>query len=382
MLSAMTNGGRSMKLGSLFSGSGMFELAGALTGIEPVWNAEIDPHAVKVTDARLPHCKQLGSVTEVNGADVEPVDILTFGSPCQDLSIAGARAGIHDGTRSILFFEAIRIAKEMRDATANQFPRFLVWENVANALNINKGADFHAVLQEFVSINDPFCAVPRPPKCKWSPSGCIVGDGYSVAWRTYDTQFYGAPQRRKRVYIVCDLGSERAGEILFKPEGSRGNYPPEPQAVETASRYLDVSPHWRCAEGTTADGVIFDARGNGDGKISCTITGDHQNRITDYTAIVVQHYFDLQRFGQYGTGGVASTVLSRDYKYITDIIVEDQPENRVRRLTPAETARLQGFPEGWLDGVGLSDTAKYRICGNAVSLPCVLDIMGRIADEA
>lgn len=128
--------------------------------------------------------------------------------------------------------------------------------------------------------------------------------------------------------------------------------------------------------------MIFDARGNGDGKISCTITVDHQNRITDYTAIVVQHYFDLQRFGQYGTGGVASTVLSRDYKYITDIIVEDQPENRVRRLTPAETARLQGFPEGWLDGVGLSDTAKYRICGNAVSLPCVLDIMGRIADEA
>lgn len=149
-----------MKLGSLFSGSGGFELAGALNGVEPAWASEIEPFPIRVTKARFPNMKHLGSVTDVNGAEVEPVDIITFGSPCQDLSVAGKQAGIHDGQRSNLFFEAIRIIKEMRDATANKFPRFAVWENVPGAFSSNKGQDFQAVLQAFCGIwggARPYC---------------------------------------------------------------------------------------------------------------------------------------------------------------------------------------------------------------------------------
>jgi len=143
-----------MKLGSLFSGSGGFELAGMLNGIEPVWCSEIEPFCVRVEALRFPNCKQIGSVTDIDGGAIEPVDVITFGSPCQDLSIAGKQAGIHDGERSSLFFEAIRIIKEMRNATANVFPRFAVWENVPGAFSSNKGEDFRAVLEAFREISD------------------------------------------------------------------------------------------------------------------------------------------------------------------------------------------------------------------------------------
>ena len=149
-----------MKLGSLFDGSGGFPLAGALFGIEPVWASEIEPFPIKVTKERLPGMKHLGSVTEIDGGKIEPVDIITFGSPCQDLSVAGKQAGIHDGVRSNLFFEAIRIIKEMRNATADEFPRFAVWENVPGAFSSNKGEDFRAVLQAFCEIRgglQPYC---------------------------------------------------------------------------------------------------------------------------------------------------------------------------------------------------------------------------------
>lgn len=149
-----------LRLGSLFSGSGGFELAGVLHGIEPVWASEIEPFPIRVTKNRFPNMKHLGSVTDVNGAEVEPVDIITFGSPCQDLSVAGKQAGIHDGQRSNLFFEAIRIIKEMRNATADKFPRFAVWENVPGAFSSNKGRDFQAVLQALCSIRGgarPYC---------------------------------------------------------------------------------------------------------------------------------------------------------------------------------------------------------------------------------
>ena len=161
-----------MKLGSLFDGSGGFPLAGALFGIEPVWASEIEPFPIRVTKLRFPGMKHLGSVTEVKGDRVEPVDIITFGSPCQDLSVAGKQAGIHDGERSNLFFEAIRIIKEMRDGTSDQYPRFAVWENVPGAFSSNKGADFRAVLQAFCEICDPGAAVPEPPKGgRWNNFG-------------------------------------------------------------------------------------------------------------------------------------------------------------------------------------------------------------------
>lgn len=210
-----------MTLGSLFSGSGGFELAGTLAGIKPLWNAEIEPFPSRVTAARFPDIPNLGDVSKINGGEIPPVDIITFGSPCQDLSVAGKQKGIHDGERSNLFFHAIRIIREMLEATNDEYPKYAVWENVPGAFSSNKGDDFRDVLQSFVDLRDPLSDVPKPKK--WGGSGCIVGDGYSVAWRVYDAQYWGVPQRRKRIYLIADFRDERAGEILFKPESLSGD---------------------------------------------------------------------------------------------------------------------------------------------------------------
>jgi DNA (cytosine-5)-methyltransferase 1 len=231
-----------MKLGSLFDGSGGFPLAGALFGIEPVWASEIEPYPIRVTKARFPGMKHLGDVTKINGAEIEPVDIITFGSPCQDLSVAGKQLGIHAGERSNLFFEAIRIIKEMRDGTSNQFPRFAVWENVPGAFSSNKGQDFRAVLQAFCEAAGTDIPVPEPPKGRWNHSGAIVGDGFSLAWRLYDAQFWGVPQRRKRIYLIADFRSERAGEILFESEGVCWDSAKSGEARENAARYVAGCP--------------------------------------------------------------------------------------------------------------------------------------------
>ena len=228
-----------MKLGSLFDGSGGFPLAGALFGIEPVWASEIEPFPIRVTKQRFPGMKHLGSVTEVKGDQVEPVDIITFGSPCQDLSVAGKQKGIHDGERSNLFFEAIRIIKEMRNGTSNQYPRFAVWENVPGAFSSNRGADFQAVLQAFCDVcEEGQLSVPQPQGGRWKPAGCIVGNGFSVAWRVYDAQFWGVPQRRKRIYLIADFGSERAGEILFEQEGPGWSLEESRRAESRASKFI------------------------------------------------------------------------------------------------------------------------------------------------
>ena len=224
-----------LTLGSLFDGSGGFPLAGMINGICPVWASEIEPYPLRVTAERFPNMKQLGDVTKINGAEIEPVDIITFGSPCQDLSVAGKRAGIHEGARSSLFFHAVRIMKEMREATNGVYPRIVIWENVHGAFSSNGGEDFRAVLQALCEIADGGADVPRPAKGKWGGAGAIVGDGYSIAWRTYDAQYWGVPQRRRRIYLVADLGGERAGEILFEQEGVRGDSAQGiPQGQETA----------------------------------------------------------------------------------------------------------------------------------------------------
>lgn len=179
-----------MTLGSLFDGSGGFPLAGALSGIRPVWAAEVEPYPIAVTRSRFPQMQHLGSVTGVHGDKVQPVDVITFGSPCQDMSVAGKRAGMkHEGngddqtTRSGLFYEAVRIIREMRQETNGRYPTFAVWENVPGAFSSNKGEDFRCVLEEFVHVCDEKLSVPRPANGRWNTAGEIVGDGYSVAWR-------------------------------------------------------------------------------------------------------------------------------------------------------------------------------------------------------
>ena len=531
-----------MKLGSLFDGSGTCPLAAALCGIEPVWASEIEPYPIRVTKKNFPQMKHLGDVTQIKGDEIKPVDIITFGSPCQDLSVAGKRAGIHEGERSSLFFEAIRIIKEMRGKTHGRYPTFAIWENVPGAFSSNRGQDFLAVLQAFVEIAGG-CNVSEPAvkqgKLQWSKDGCIMGDGFSLAWRMLDAQFWGVPQRRKRIYLVADFAGGRAPEILFKREGLSGD-----SAESGAAREGTADDAAGSAGGRNRDGsdVIYalhdkatrcqgggamrhdDGAGNGMGvthdglmytldtaarhavcfkpgqgakartmgesektaptlaseaggnsvpgvcypnvfhtltalnarnpesaqtpncvcypRVARTLTaeadaspcidrgqnvvcydacgnGDHENRVTNYTATIYRN----KKFGEYAADGTASTMAARDFKSPRDIVVEHSPAYGVdcrnaaldekkthtlqakanggqslnctpsvlmdgkpprkyiiRRLTPLECCRLQGFPDWWEDGVEGSDTARYKMWGNGMALPCVLYVMQGIAD--
>ncbi len=208
-----------LTLGSLFDGSGGFPLAGVILGIKPVWASEIEPFPIRVTTKRLPEMKHYGDISSMDGGKIEPVDIISLGSPCQDMSVAGKRAGL-DGSRSSLFYEAIRIVKEMRCATNGKYPRYIVWENVPGAFSSNKGEDFRCVLESICKAKDERLSVPRHEK--WLSSGEIVGDNFSLAWRVLDAQFWGVPQRRKRIFLVADFGGESAGKILFESEGLSG----------------------------------------------------------------------------------------------------------------------------------------------------------------
>ena len=476
-----------MKLGSLFDGSGGFPLAGAINGIEPVWASEIEAFPIKVTKTRFPHMVHLGDVTKIDGSAIEKVDVITFGSPCQDLSVAGAQKGIHEGTRSSLFFEAVRIIKEMRDSDRASGrtdqcirPRFAVWENVPGAFSSNGGDDFRAVLQALAEIADPDVFVPRAKK--WNRPGCIVGDGWSIAWRIMDAQYWGktvydrddgyvlsngTPQRRRRIYLVADFASERAGEILFERESVSGDFEQGREARQgtagdaergaggscgvcpTIARTLtaehDASPcvdrgqnvvvAFMGGQGAKAHGIAW----RNDGTAPTMNTQDRHG---------VVYGFDMQAIGAYGDGKTASTLKQRDYKDATDLAVEDirvypgvgitskqnasnlqfgdpaptlNTDNRnylvktthpprkyiVRRLTPLECSRLQGFPDWWVDGcethpitgwwarggywtqiidprpsVAGFDSAIYKMWGNGIALPCAEFVMRRIVKYA
>lgn len=210
---------KELTLGSLFDGSGGFPLGGILAGVKPVWCSEIEPFPIRVTTKRLPDMKHYGDVSTLKGSELEPVDIITFGSPCQDMSQAGKRAGL-DGERSGLFHEAIRIIKEMRRSTDGRKPGYIVWENVPGAFTSNQGEDFRTVLEEVCGIREGDIHLPRPKT--WPRAGEIVGDNYSVAWRQLDAVGWGVPQRRKRIYLVADLDGTSAGKILFESEGMSG----------------------------------------------------------------------------------------------------------------------------------------------------------------
>ena len=210
-----------LTLGSLFDGSGGFPLGGLLAGITPVWASEIEPFPIRVTTKRLPFMKHYGNISAMDGGKIEPVDIITFGSPCQDMSVAGRRDGL-DGSRSSLFYEAVRIIKEMRCATDGKYPRWICWENVPGAFSSNKGEDFKAVLEAVIGIAEPNAQVPMPEKARWPYADLYMGDGWSVAYRTLDAQYWGVPQRRRRIYLVADLAGGSAGKILFESEGLSG----------------------------------------------------------------------------------------------------------------------------------------------------------------
>ena len=220
-----------IKVGSLFDGIGGAPLSAVLSGAEPVWASEIEKVPISITKRHFPNMKHYGDITQINGAEIEPVDIIVGGSPCQDLSVAGKRAGL-EGARSGLFMDQMRIVKEMRNATSKQTgngsdklprPRYMVWENVPGAFSSNKGEDFRAVLEEICRVKDETVIIPGSPKGKWSTAGAIMGNGYSIAWRTVDAQHWGVPQRRRRIYLVADFGGHTAPEILFEQESVSGD---------------------------------------------------------------------------------------------------------------------------------------------------------------
>jgi len=215
---------RKMTLGSLFDGSGGFPLGAILTGIEPLWASEVEPFPIRVTTKRIPEMRHLGDINKIDGSLIPPVDIITAGFCCQDLSVAGKRAGLQ-GERSGLFYQIPRIIKEMLAATSNEYPKFAVLENVPGMYSSAGGVDFQEVLNELIQIKDKALSVPLPENGKWSTSGEIVGDGFSVGWRTLDAQFWGVAQRRRRCYIVVDFTGERAGKILFDESRLSGNPP-------------------------------------------------------------------------------------------------------------------------------------------------------------
>lgn len=352
-----------MKLMSLFDGSGGFPLAASLCGIEPVYAAEVEPYPIAVTKNRFPKMKHLGDVSKVKGGEIEPVDIITFGSPCQDISIAGKRAGLKhadmgddETTRSGLFLEAIRIIKEMREATNGVYPRYAIWENVPGAFSSNRGEDFRTVLEEFIRVKEKDAVMPAVPQAGWAYADCISGDGWSIAYRVFDAQYWGVPQRRRRIYLVADFRGECAQEILFKRESLRGYFEAGRtpwQGIAADAKKISVctdgkSPTLRAEAHGNAPYVInkktlvYDTRGNGAGETVPTITGDHNNRVTDYTALCCEAVvYD---------GANITSPLNKTNPQAGDpchTISTDSRNYIVRRLTPTECARLQGFPDWW-----------------------------------
>lgn len=517
-----------MKLGSLFDGSGGFPLAGILYGIEPVWASEVEPYPIAVTKEKFPKMKHLGDINTINGGMIEPVDVITFGSPCQDLSVAGRRAGLV-GDRSGLFMQAIRIIKEMRDATNGLYPRFAIWENVPGAFSSNNGEDFRVVLEQFIKIKEPEApTLPMPEKNKWAYADCLLGDGWSIAYRVFDAQYWGVPQRRRRIYLVADFGGRSAGEILFKRQGLRRYFAegrtPWQGTTTDAERGITADDRERSGVESLASTIcIIDSIGGQaergwESKIAPTLKATHykfppsvamefnegkadsiENHPADsrvnidksgkvqtltgrmgtgggnvplVLCIATQQggaeiaenlcptitaaAYAMQGFGDYKESEISSGLKARDYKDATDLVLEcagvdcrnmnEYPELYptlqakpnggqslnfsgavrvkyiVRRLTPIECARLQGFPDWWgkimkkeiltaeeydfwlnvrstwatINGKQVkdwtekqmlkwykklhTDSAEYKMWGNGIALPCAAFVMEGIAD--
>ena len=367
--------------------------------------------------------KHLGDITKISGFGVPPVDVVIGGSPCQNLSIAGKREGLA-GEQSGLFLEQIRLVKEMRNADVQRGrtgqlirPRYMVWENVPGAFSSNRGEDFRAVLQETIRIAEPDAPdIPLPPKGRWPLADCWYGDGWSVAYRVFDAQFWGVPQRRRRIALVADFGGHAAPEILFVRESVCGDpaeggtageetaagtgdgaYPAVARSLTAGhdgSPCVDRGPNivvagFKPHAGVSAGSIgyqeetaptidtgkpmaVYDARGNGDWKTACTLTRYHQSRVPDYTAIVMRQH----NFGEYREG-VGTLTAHNGTRHASETLVVDR---NVRRLTPLECERLQGYPDGWTD-IGpwtdsagklhreSSDSARYTALGNSIALP-------------
>lgn len=462
-----------MTLGSLFDGIGGFPLAAARYGIKTLWTSDIDPACEAVTKVRFPNAVQLGDITKINGREIEPVDIISGGSPCQDLSVAGKRAGL-EGARSGLFMEMVRIIREMRDATG-KLPRYVLWENVPGAYSSNGGEDFRAVVEEFCRCADRSADVPRP--ARWGNAGCVMGNEYSFAWRTLDAQFWGVPQRRRRIYAVLDLGGQRAPKILFVENGLRGDPAESGTAGEGAAGDAEgsvgrgvlfepmsaleenwaessvknalragasksshavcypidliresrgafeaydedakicgslkqsdnkgsqvvcypintmVATRWKADDGRTTFGI----GDNGDPQFTLGAAHEHavcypiDSHQQDSRFRVCENRTPTAIVYSARNGQVDNSYLTPEAAQTLNCMHDQQiilhKKNRryiIRRLTPLECERLQGFPDGWTAvpyrAKPMADSARYGMLGNTIAVPCAEYVFRRIRE--
>ncbi len=347
-----------LTLGSLFDGIGVFPLAAQRQGIVPVWASEIEKAPVSITRRHFPDMAHLGDITKLDGGAIPPVHIVTFGSPCQNLSQIGNRSGLR-GEKSGLFYEAIRIIQEMRDATGGQFPIIAVWENVMGAFSSNDRMDFRAVLSAFTGSE-----VPMPAAGRWANAGMVRGGVPDLSWRLMDAQHWAEPRlaRRQRVFIVADFGGRRSGEILFKPRSMLPLPAPCPAGglpaasgdrgpvLETGGRIPVTRPF-----------QLFRMRG----------AAKDKNRVQFRDSFG----FPTDPFPTLLAGAVSPFAF----------YFEDDPAGGcVRFPTERESERLMGLPEGWTQygaaGEPISPASRYKALGNAIALPCAEYIMAGIRE--
>ena len=369
--------------------------------------------------------KHLGDITKISGYEVPIVDVVVGGSPCQDLSMAGKRAGL-DGERSGLFMEQIRIIKEMREndirrgrTGSSVRPRYMVWKNVPGAFSSNKGEDFRVVLEETAKVADKDAVIPSPPKGKWTTAGCVMGDGWSIAWRVLDAQFYGVPQRRRRIALVADFGGESASEILFVRKSVSRDTEQGKQERQTAPSDAEG-----CIGANDIESIILESNQN-HATIQtngiCTTLPASMGMGGGYVPMVINPAYTLKiRSGCEGGGKGARMPDKENFNcVIQDVAAVDcrnctensdingtlQAHNvggtslnlnnvvrikyMVRRLTPLERERLQGYPDGWTD-IGewvdskgkthkTSDASRYKALGNSIAIPPWKWVMKRIS---
>ena len=393
-----------MTLGSFFDGIGGWLLAARHAGVTPVWASEIEPFPCAVTARHFPDVEQLGDITQIDPDTLTPVDIICAGSPCQDLSIAGKRKGL-DGERSSLFKTAISIFHQMRERTGR--PRFFVWENVPGAFSSNKGLDFRAVLEEIGQTE-----IPMPPNGKWASAGMVELPQCQIAWRVLDAQYWGVPQRRRRIFLVADFAADGrcAGEILFEPEGMSGDPATGEGAREGVARGTADCARIAVYDIQHRDDVIRPVK---DGKIPTLTarmgTGGHNVPIvnayciagntidrklqngangkgvlaeTAYTLNTIDRHavaeiYGAKSYSEYERGKVAALRASGgNYGGGSENLALSY--SIVRRLTPTECERLQGLDDGYTDGG--SDTARYKALGNGMAQPCADYVIRRIAE--
>jgi len=377
-----------MKLGSLFDGSGTCPLAASAVGIVPAWASEIEPFPMAVTKSRFPNMAHLGNITRINGAEIEPVDVITFGSPCQNLSIAGNRKGLA-GEQSSLFLEAVRIITEMRCATNGKYPQIAIWENVYGAFSSTNGEDFRVVLETLWQICEGAGSVPRFEERKgrqrWPKTGYIVGNSCSIAWRGLNAEHWGVAQRRKRVFLVLDLGGQCAGQILFEREGLSRDFKAvrrkgkaAASAAETSSAEHDsvyaLEHHPQDKRITVSrDGVVqtlAGRMGTGGGNVPLILclastqshaaicediaptltamagTGGNNQPIVTVPVVGGDLCWAFQAIGEYKESEVTGTMMARDYKSPRDLI------------TIPFTLKIRGGCEG--GGGGSFDTDRQK----------------------